>query len=135
MRSPASTCWGFGSAIRRTVPAIGAVIAASIFIASIDATGWPASTVAPSSTDTVTTPENGAPTCPLRDGSAFSTELTFTSTERSRTSTGRSWPLRVAMTVRMPASSMSPIASSPTYRVMPLSISTTCSAPTRRPYR
>ena len=37
------------------------------------------------------------------------------------------------MTVRMPLSSASPIASRPTYSCTPLSISTTCSAPWRQP--
>ena len=55
-RSPPSTCWGPCNASRRTVPAIGAVIEASIFIASIVATVAPASTEAPSSTEIVTTP-------------------------------------------------------------------------------
>ena len=38
-RSPASTCWVSRIASRSTTPSTGAVIAASIFIASIDATG------------------------------------------------------------------------------------------------
>ena len=47
-------------ASRSTTPSTGAVMAASIFIASIDATGWPAVTVSPAWTFSVTTPENGA---------------------------------------------------------------------------
>ena len=49
---------------RCTVPATGAVIAASIFIASMVATVAPASTWSPSATTGVTTPANGAATCP-----------------------------------------------------------------------
>ena len=45
-----------GIASRWTVPATGAVIEASIFIASIVATVWPASTESPSATVTVTAP-------------------------------------------------------------------------------
>ena len=61
-----------------TVPATGAVIAASIFIASMVATVAPASTWSPSATVTVTTPANGAATCPGLAGSAFSATLTST---------------------------------------------------------
>ena len=61
-RSPPSTDWGPEMAIRCTVPATGAVIEASIFIASTVATVSPAATRAPSSTTTVTTPWNGAAT-------------------------------------------------------------------------
>ena len=53
-----------GSRGARPCPPTGVVIAASIFIASIDATCCPASTVSPSATLSVTTPENGAATCP-----------------------------------------------------------------------
>ncbi len=100
-------------ASRRTTPPTDAVIAASIFIASIEATLCPASTVSPSATCSVTTPENGAATWPGLDGSAFSAAFVCTSMLRSRTNTGRSWPLRIVITVRMPLSSASPIASSP----------------------
>ena len=72
-------------ASRSTVPPTGVVMLASIFIASIVATTPPASTVSPSATVGVTTPENGAGTCPALDGSAFSTALTSAVTERSRT--------------------------------------------------
>src|SRR5262249_18377902 len=54
-RSPPSTCAVRNTAIRAMVPALGAVIAASIFIASIVATVWPAVTSSPSETATVTT--------------------------------------------------------------------------------
>ena len=73
---------------------------ASIFIASMVATVSPAATLAPSSTTTVTTPWNGAATCPGCAGSAFSAALTSAETLRSRTLIGRSWPLMVAITVR-----------------------------------
>src|SRR5262245_53734022 len=52
-RSPPSTCAVADTAMRSTVPALGAVIAASIFIASMVAMVWPASTVSPSATATV----------------------------------------------------------------------------------
>ena len=50
------------------MPARGAVMLASIFIASMVATTAPASTLAPSSTARLTTPANGAATCPLVGG-------------------------------------------------------------------
>ena len=133
IRSPASTCWVVGMASRATVPATGVVIAASIFMASMVATGWPATTDAPTSTFSVTTPEKGAATWPGRAASAFSAVLVSTFTERSRTFTGRSWPFSVVMTVRSPFSSTSPMASRPTNSRTPLSISTTCSVPGWRP--
>ena len=86
--------------IRSTVPSTGAVIEASIFIASMVATVSPAETWSPSSTATVTTPWNGAATCPGCDGSAFSAAATSAATDSSRTLIGRSWPLRVAITAR-----------------------------------
>jgi hypothetical protein len=89
-------------------------MAASIFIASIVAIAWPASTVSPAATFSVTTPENGAGTCPGLPGSAFSADFSSTAMLRSRTAMGRIWPLRVVMTLRMPFSSASPIASRPT---------------------
>ncbi len=49
-------------ASRCTVPDTGVVMLASIFIASMVATTAPASTVSPSFTDRLTTPENGAAT-------------------------------------------------------------------------
>ena len=67
------------------MPLLGAVMAASIFIASIVATGWPADTVSPSATCKVTTPANGAATWLLLDRSAFSATGTVDATERSRT--------------------------------------------------
>ena len=104
-------------------------MAASIFMASIEATGWPAATVSPTADLSVTTPENGAATCPGFEVSAFSAGRVSTLMLRSRTNTGRSCPLRVVITVRMPLSSASPIASSPTYSCTPGSISATCSSP------
>ena len=88
------------SATRSTVPATGAVIAASIFIASIVASVSPAATCWPFSTTTVTTPWNGAATWPGSEGSAFSAAATSEATEVSRTLTGRIWPLSSAITVR-----------------------------------
>ena len=97
-------------ATRSTVPLTGAVIEASIFIASIVATVAPASTVSPGSTTTLTTPSNGAATWPGFDGSARSADGASDSTDRSRTLTGRSCPLIVHSTVRIPRSSGSLIA-------------------------
>ena len=54
---------------------MGDVIAASIFMASIDATLCPAVISAPGSTWSVTTPENGAATWPGCEASAFSAAL------------------------------------------------------------
>ena len=82
------------------MPEIGAVIDASIFIASIVATVAPASTLSPSATARVTTPSNGAATCPGLLVSARSACGTSADTEWSRTLIGRSWPLMVAITVR-----------------------------------
>jgi hypothetical protein len=87
-------------ASRSTVPSTGAVIEASIFIASMVATTSPAETLSPSPTTVVTTPWNGAATCPGLDGSAFSAAATSDATARSRTLIGRSWPLIVAITLR-----------------------------------
>ena len=67
------------------------MIEASIFIASMVATCAPASTVSPSATERVTTPANGAATCPGSLRSAFSVGGTSDVTDRSRTDTGRSW--------------------------------------------
>lgn len=58
-RSPPSTCAVADTAMRCTVPAVGAVIAASIFIASMVATVWPTSTSLPRATATVTTARPG----------------------------------------------------------------------------
>ena len=55
-------------ASRSTVPPTGVVMLASIFIASMVATTPPASTVSPSATDGVTTPEKGAGTWPAWPG-------------------------------------------------------------------
>ena len=82
------------------MPATGAVIEASIFIASMVATVSPAATWSPSATTIVTTPWNGAATWPGLAGSAFSAAATSEATLRSRTLIGRSWPLMVAITVR-----------------------------------
>ena len=65
---------------------------ASIFIASIVATVWPAATASPSATCSVTTPANGAATCRALPRSAFSAALTSVATSASRTDTGRSCP-------------------------------------------
>ena len=59
-RSPPSTWAGSVTATRRTVPAFGAVIAASIFIASMVAMVCPAVTVSSTETLTLTTPAKGA---------------------------------------------------------------------------
>ena len=83
-----------------------AVMLASIFIASIVATTPPGSTTS-SATVGVTTPANGADVPGIR-GVRLSAALTSADTERSRTCTGRNWPLRVHMTVRMPCRSASP---------------------------
>ena len=96
------------------MPATGVVIAASIFMASTVATVCPASTTSPTTTTGVTAPANGAATWPGWVGSAFSAVRASTSTARSRTWIGRSWPLRVNITVRIPRSSGVPIASRPT---------------------
>src|SRR5690625_1155475 len=72
MRSLPSTGVGFCNTTREMVPATGAVILASIFMASMVATVSPTSTFSPSSTDTVTVPENGAGTWPCLEASAFS---------------------------------------------------------------
>src|SRR4029077_14544078 len=103
-RSPPSTCAVAETATRLTLPALGAVIAASIFIASMVAIVCPASTVASTDTATVTTPANGAATWSGFDWSAFSAAGTSAATLRSRTTTGRSWPFRMHITVRMPRS-------------------------------
>ncbi len=132
-RSPASTCWMPPIAERLTVPARWAVMDASIFIASIVATVWPAETRSPSSTWRVTTPANGAATCRSSSGSAFSAGLTSVVMEVSRTDTGRSWPLRVASTVRKPRSSGSETASSSISSVTPGSMVTACSVSGSRP--
>src|ERR687894_2733209 len=132
-RSPPSTCWTAPIASRCTVPATGAVIAASIFIASMVATVAPASTSSPSATAGVTTPANGAATCPGWCGSARSATLTSTWIEVSRTRIGRNWPLMVHITVRMPRSSGAPIADRPRNRLTPLPIRAMCSSPGRRP--
>ena len=57
--APPSTCTICDTAIRATLPALGAVIAASIFIASIVATVCPARTTSPSATLTRDDPGEG----------------------------------------------------------------------------
>src|SRR6478736_1374732 len=84
-RSPPSTCWWAPMATRDTVPPVGEVMFASIFIASIVATTPPASTVSPSATLSVTTPAKGAATWPAEPASAFSADFTSASIPRSRT--------------------------------------------------
>src|SRR5690606_3980770 len=59
-RSPPSTWAVSETAMRLMVPALGAVIAASIFMASMVAMVWPASTRSPVLMLRVTTPANGA---------------------------------------------------------------------------
>jgi hypothetical protein len=70
--SPPSTLTTCDTVTRATLPPLGAVIAASIFIASIVATVCPARTTSPSATLTVTTPAKGAATWPRLSRSAFS---------------------------------------------------------------
>ena len=82
------------------MPSLGAVIEASIFIASIVATVSPALTVSPAETATVTAPWNGASTWPGLPGSAYSAAATSEATDVSRMLIGRIWPLMVAMTLR-----------------------------------
>ena len=132
-RSPPSTGCTEVSARRSTVPATGVVMEASIFIASMVATVSPAATSWPFSTITVTVPWNGAATWPGSPGSAFSAAATAADTVRSRTLTGRIWPLMVHITVRKPRSSGSLTASRPRSRVCPSASRTVCSAPCRRP--
>ncbi len=115
------------------MPATGAVMEASIFIASMVATVAPASTVSPSAATIVTTPSNGAATCPGLDVSAFSTVGASAATDLSRTLTGRSWPLIVHITDRMPRSSASLTACSPKISRLPSESSTWCSSPVVRP--
>ncbi len=115
------------------MPPIGAVIEASIFIASMVATGCPAATSSPAATDSETTPANGAATCPGWVVSARSAAATCTVIERSRTRTGRNCPFRVHITRRMPRSSASLIESSAAMIRRPRSSSITCSSPGRRP--
>ncbi len=115
------------------VPERGAVTAASIFIASIVATVSPAVTVSPSAATRVTTPANGAARCDGSLLSAFSVVGTSAEIERSRTDTGRNCPLRMHITVRIPASSGSLIASSPISSSTPFSSCTRCSSPCRSP--
>ena len=119
--------------MRLTVPAFGAVMAASIFIASMVAMVCPASTLSPEATATVTTPANGAATWSGLERSAFSAAGTSLATLASRTRTGRSWPLKMHITVRMPRSSGSEIASSPISSSTPRSSLTRCSSPRRSP--
>ncbi len=71
------------------MPSTGAVIDASIFIASIVATVSPAATVSPSETVMVTTPWNGAATWPGCEVSAFSVAATSAARAVSRTAIGR----------------------------------------------
>ena len=61
----------------------------------------------------MTTPANGAATWSGLARSAFSAVGISLAMLRSRTTTGRSWPLKMHITVRMPRSSGSEIASKP----------------------
>ena len=128
-RSPPSTCCTVLMASLVRVPARGAVMDASIFMASMVAMGWAATIESPSATVRVTTPENGAATCDGSLRSAFSAAGACAATERSRTDTGRSCPLRMPITVRIPASSGSEIASSPMTSSTPFSRVTRWSSP------
>ena len=121
------------TATRLTVPALGAVIAASIFIASIVAMVCPAVDLVADGHTEVTTPANGAAMWPGLARSAFSAVGTVSAMLRSRTSTGRSWPLMVHITVRMPRSSASPIASSPMSSSTPRSSCDAVLVPGRSP--
>lgn len=64
---------------------------------------------------------------------AFSAALIRASTDRSRTETGRGWPLRVNITVRMARPSRPPTASILMSSRTPGLRSTGCSTPTRSP--
>ena len=89
-----------------TTPATGAVIDASIFIASMVATVGTGLDLVALADLTVTTPSNGAATCPGFVVSAFSASATSDRDRRGRArGPGRSWPLIVHITVRMPRSS------------------------------
>lgn len=134
-RSPAWTGVVSGTASRATVPAIGAVIAASIFIASMVATTSPAATSSPLAARRVTEPSKGAATWPGSPGSARSTGGASDTTDLSRTESVRSCPFTVQMTCRTPASSMSPTASSPARTRTPGSRSNATSCPARSPKR
>jgi hypothetical protein len=129
IKSPPSTCATPDSAMRVTAPVRGAVIAASIFIASIVATVSPADTDWPTSAVNVTAPANGAARCDRSPRSAFSAVGASAEIPLSRTDTGRSCPLRMHITVRMPASSGSLIASSPISNSTPFSSLTRCLSP------
>src|SRR5665647_1047504 len=80
-RSPPSSCCTAPIANRRTVPPTGVVMLASIFIASMVATVWPAWTFWASCTTGVTAPANGAAIWPRVPGSAFSASAWVTSIE------------------------------------------------------
>jgi hypothetical protein len=116
-------------------PALCAVIAASIFIASMVAMVCPAATSSPTATPMVTTPANRAAMWSGLVRSAFSAVGTMSAMLRSRTTTGRSWPLMMHITVRRPRSSGSEIASSPTMSWTPRSIWMRCSSPWRSPQK
>ena len=105
------------------------MIAASIFIASIVATVCAGLDLVALGRHQRDHAGERCRDVPGSAGSAFSAALTSTLTERSRTWIGRSWPFSVHITVRMPRSSASPIASSPRIRRTPRSSSTTCSSP------
>src|ERR1700757_223459 len=71
-RSPPSTWTVVDTATRRTAASLGAVIGASIFMASMVAMVWPTLTRSPSETETVTTPSKGAAMWSGLPRSAFS---------------------------------------------------------------
>ena len=75
-------------ATRETVPARGEVMAASIFIASMEAIVCPASTLSPSATLSVMTPAKGAATWPGSLRSAFSAALSSESMSAADTPWG-----------------------------------------------
>jgi hypothetical protein len=113
---------------------MGARTTVSSFIASVTSSFCPAATFSPTLvTRSITRPGMGAPTSPPRPGVALRCLGPDTFADSSSTRIDRGWPFSSKVTTRAPSASTSPTDISFTISVLPGSMSTHASSPTRRP--
>ena len=118
------------------MPDIRAVMAVSIFIASMVTRVWFFSTVSPTLTlSLLTAPGIEEPTWLLSSGSAMGTLTMFFWASSSGTCTSRRMPLSSKLTVRMPSLSTSPNPKYLMTRVLPSAMLTLLVSPTARPWK
>mmetsp|Transcript_27292 Transcript_27292/g.46734 ORF Transcript_27292/g.46734 Transcript_27292/m.46734 type:complete len:238 (-) Transcript_27292:3190-3903(-) len=136
IRSSPSTLSPALTRILFTTPARGAGIAVSIFIAERVTIWSPSLTTSPALTLTsTTTPGIGAPTDPASSETAFSARPEAASIVVSVTCRNQRSPLSSMITLREPSSSASPMDTSWTITVRPLSTSMVTSCPSLSGWR